>query len=95
MKGGLRRIPAIYELPITGSGPSRRKGTRSSSRQIVRDGSSGYGYEYRRRSALVKGKSRMELSHSLMNIGKNAIETQSTITTFLYWTARGRSRERR
>jgi hypothetical protein len=37
---------------------------------------SGYGYEYRKTPRLIKGKSEMELGHSLKNIGKKVIETQ-------------------
>ena len=51
--------------------------------QVLSDGSSGYGYEYRKTLRLVKGKPEMELEHSLKNIGKNAIETEVYNHNFL------------
>ncbi len=76
-------------LPITGSGPSSRKGDSIEILQILSDGSSGYGYEYRKTLRLVKGKSEMELVHSLKNIGKNAIETQVYNHNFLVLDGKG------
>jgi len=51
--------------------------------QVLSDQSSGYGYAYRKTLRLVKGKSEMELTHSLKNTGKNAIETQVYNHNFL------------
>jgi hypothetical protein len=57
--------------------------------QVLTDTSSGYGYEYRKTLRLVKGKSEMELVHSLKNIGKNAIMTQVYNHNFLLLDGKG------
>lgn len=56
---------------------------------ILSDESSGHGYEYRKTLRLVKGKSEMELAHSLKNIGRNAIETQVYNHNFLVIDGKG------
>ncbi len=57
--------------------------------QILTDALSGYGYEYRKTLRLVKGKTEMELGHSLKNIGKKAIETQVYNHNFLVIDGKG------
>jgi len=57
--------------------------------QILRDEASGYAYEYRKTLRLAKGKSEMELVHSLKNIGKNAIDTQVYNHNFLVLDGKG------
>ena len=67
----------------------KRKGDSIEMLQILSDGSSGYGYEYRKTLRLVKGKTEMELAHSLKNIGKNAIETEVYNHNFLIIDGKG------
>jgi hypothetical protein len=57
--------------------------------QVLSDESSGYGYEYRKTLRLIRGKSEMELAHSLKNIGKKAIETQVYNHNFLIIDGKG------
>jgi len=57
--------------------------------QVLSDESSGYGYEYRKTLRLIRGKSEMELAHSLKNIGKKAIETQVYNHNFLVIDGKG------
>ena len=73
----------LYPIADHGKWSVKRESDSIEFLQIVRDGSSGYGYEYRKTLRLVKGKSEMELAHSLKNIGKNAIETQVYNHNFL------------
>jgi hypothetical protein len=94
--GALKRVDEkpydAYRLyPIADHGKWTVKRERDSVEflQILRDESSGYGYEYRKTLRLVKGKSEMELAHSLKNIGKNEIETQVYNHNFLIIDGKG------
>src|SRR3954462_8843774 len=66
----------LYPIADHGKWSVNRKGDSIEILQILSDGSSGYGYEYRKTLRLINGKSEMELAHSLKNTGKNLIETQ-------------------
>ena len=79
----------LYPIADHGQWSVKRKGDSIEILQILSDGSSGYGYEYRKTLRLVKGKSEMELEHSLKNIGKNAIETQVYNHNFLVIDGKG------
>ena len=79
----------LYSIADHGKWTVKRERDSIEFLQIVRDGSSGYGYEYRKTLRLVKGKSEMELVHSLKNIGKNAIETQVYNHNFLVVDGKG------
>ena len=73
----------LYPIADHGKWSVKRKGDSIEMLQVLSDGSSGYGYEYRKTLRLVKGKTEMELAHSLKNIGKNAIETEVYNHNFL------------
>ena len=79
----------LYAIADHGKWSVKPKGDSIEILQILSDGSSGYGYEYRKTLRLVKGKSEMELVHSLKNIGKNAIETQVYNHNFLVLDGKG------
>jgi hypothetical protein len=79
----------LYPIADHGKWSVKHKGDSIEIRQILRDGSSGYGYEYRKTLRLLKGKSEMELAHSLKNIGENAIETQVYNHNFLVIDGKG------
>ena len=79
----------LYPIADHGKWSVKRKGDSIEILQILNDGSSGYGYEYRKTLRLVKGKSEMELEHSLKNIGKNPIETQVYNHNFLIIDGKG------
>jgi len=79
----------LYPIADHGKWSVKHKGDSIEILQILSDGSSGYGYEYRKTLRLVKGKSEMELAHSLKNIGKNAIETQVYNHNFLVIDGKG------
>jgi hypothetical protein len=79
----------LYPIADHGKWSVKRKGDSIEILQILSGGSSGYGYEYRKTLRLVKGKSEMELTHSLKNIGKNAIETQVYNHNFLVIDGKG------
>jgi hypothetical protein len=94
--GALKRLDekpydAFRLFPIADHGKwsVKRNGDSIEILQILRDESSGYAYEYRKTIRLVKGKSEMELAHSLKNIGKNAIETQVYNHNFLVLDGKG------
>ena len=79
----------LYPIADHGKWSVKAKGDSIEIIQILSDGSSGYGYEYRKTLRLVKGKSEMELAHSLKNIGKNTIETQVYNHNFLVIDGKG------
>jgi hypothetical protein len=79
----------LYPIADHGKWSIKHKGDSIEILQILSDGSSGYGYEYRKTLRLVKGKSEMELAHSLKNIGENAIETQVYNHNFLVIDGKG------
>src|SRR4051794_15926465 len=79
----------LYPIADHGKWSVKRKAESIEIIQILSDGSSGYGYEYRKTLRLVKGKSEMELAHSLKNIGKNAIETEVYNHNFLVIDGKG------
>src|SRR3954447_18893266 len=79
----------LYPISDHGKWSVKRDGDSIEILQILSDGSSGYGYEYRKTLRLTKGKSEMELVHSLKNIGKNAIETQVYNHNFLVIDGKG------
>ena len=79
----------LYPISNHGKWSVERKSDSIEILQILSDGSSGYGYEYRKTLRLVKGKSEMELAHSLKNTGKNAIETQVYNHNFLVIDGKG------
>ena len=79
----------LYPITDHGKWSVNRKDDSIEILQILSDGSSGYGYEYRKTLRLVEGKTEMELSHSLKNIGKNAIETQVYNHNFLVIDGKG------
>jgi hypothetical protein len=79
----------LYPIADHGKWTVKRQGDSIEFLQILRDESSGYGYEYRKMLRLVKGKSEMELAHSLKNIGKNEIETQVYNHNFLVIDGKG------
>jgi len=79
----------LYSIADHGKWTVKRERDSIEFLQTVRDGSSGYGYEYRKTLRLVNGKSDMELVHSLKNIGKNAIETQVYNHNFLIIDGKG------
>jgi hypothetical protein len=79
----------LYPIADHGKWSVKRKGDSIEILQILSDGSSGYAYEYRKTLRLVKGKSEMELAHSLKNLGKNAIETQVYNHNFLVIDGKG------
>jgi len=94
--GALKRVDdkaydafRLYAIADHGKWSVKPKGDSIEISQILNDGSSGYGYEYRKTIRLVKGKSEMELVHSLKNIGKNAIETQVYNHNFLVLDGKG------
>jgi hypothetical protein len=79
----------LYPIADHGQWSVKRKGDSIEILQILSDGSSGYGYEYRKTLRLVKGNTGMELAHSLKNIGRNAIETQVYNHNFLVIDGKG------
>ncbi|MEO8659915.1 MAG: hypothetical protein ABI693_15705 [Bryobacteraceae bacterium] len=79
----------LYQIADHGKWSVKRNADSIEILQILNDASSGYGYEYRKTLRLVKGKSEMELAHSLRNIGKNAIETQVYNHNFLVIDGKG------
>jgi hypothetical protein len=79
----------LYAIADHGKWSVNREGDSIEILQILSDGSSGYGYEYRKTLRLIKGKSEMELAHSLKNIGKNPIETQVYNHNFLVIDGKG------
>ncbi len=79
----------LYPIADHGKWTIKREGDSVEFLQILRDESSGYGYEYRKTIRLTKGKSELELAHSLKNIGKNAIETQVYNHNFLVLDGKG------
>jgi hypothetical protein len=79
----------LYPIADHGKWSVKRNGDSIEILQILSDRSSGYGYEYRKTLRLVKGKSEMELAHSLKNTGKNAIETQVYNHNFLVIDGKG------
>lgn len=79
----------LYPIADHGKWSVTRNGDSIEILQSLNDGSSGYGYQYRKTLRLVKGKSEMELVHSLTNIGKNAIETQVYNHNFLVIDGKG------
>jgi hypothetical protein len=79
----------LYSIADHGKWTVKREKDSIEFLQTVNDGSSGYGYEYRKTLRLVKGKSEMELVHRLKNIGKNAIETQVYNHNFLVVDGKG------
>lgn len=79
----------LYRIADHGKWSVKREGDSIEILQILRDESSGYGYEYRKTLCLISGKSEMELAHSLKNIGKNAIETQVYNHNFLVIDGKG------
>jgi len=85
----------LYTIADHGKWSVKRERDSIEFRQIVRDGIVGLRLRYRKTLRLVKGKSEMELSHSLMNIGKNAIETQVYNHNFLVLDGKGPQAERR
>lgn len=79
----------LYPIADHGKWSVNRKSDSIEIVQTLHDGSSGYGYEYRKTLRLVNGKSEMELAHSLKNIGKNPIETQVYNHNFLVIDGKG------
>ncbi len=79
----------LYPIADHGKWSVKRNADSIEILQILSDGSSGYAYEYRKTLRLVTGKTEMELSHSLKNIGKNAIETQVYNHNFLVIDGKG------
>lgn len=79
----------LYPVADHGKWSVKREGDSIEILHILSDESSGYGYEYRKTLRLVKGKSEMELAHSLKNIGKNPIETQVYNHNFLVIDGKG------
>jgi len=79
----------LYSIASHGKWSVKRKSDSIEFLQILRDEASGYGYEYRKTLRLVKGKTEMELTHSLKNIGKNPIETQVYNHNFLLIDGKG------
>jgi hypothetical protein len=79
----------LYSIADHGKWSVKRERDSIEFLQVVTDGSSGYGYEYRKTIRLVPGKSEMELVHRLKNIGKNAIETQVYNHNFLVVDGKG------
>jgi hypothetical protein len=79
----------LYPIADHGKWSVKHKGDSIEILQILSDGASGYGYEYRKTLRLVKGRSEMELAHSLKNIGKIAIETQVYNHNFLVMDGKG------
>jgi hypothetical protein len=79
----------LYPIADHGKWSVKAKGDSIEIIQILSHGSSGYGYEYRKTLRLVKGKSEMELAHSLKNTGTNAIETQVYNHNFLIIDGKG------
>jgi len=79
----------LYTIADHGKWTIKQQGDSVEFLQILRDESSGYGYEYRKTLRQVKGTSEMELAHSLKNIGKHAIETQVYNHNFLVIDGKG------
>ena len=79
----------LYPVADHGKWSVKREGDSIEILHVLSDESSGYGYEYRKTLRLIKGKSEMELVHSLKNIGKNAIETQVYNHNFLVIDGKG------
>src|SRR6187402_1234875 len=79
----------LYPIADHGKWSINRKADSIEILQILSDEASGYAYEYRKTLRLVKGRSEMELAHSLKNIGKNAIETQVYNHNFLVIDGKG------
>ncbi len=79
----------LYAIADHGKWSVKRRDDAIEFRQILRDDSSGYAYEYSKTLRLVKGKSEMELSHRLKNLGKNPIETQVYNHNFLVLDGKG------
>ena len=79
----------LYPIADHGKWTVKREGDSVEFLQILRDESSGYGYEYRKTLRLLKGKSEMELAHNLKNIGKYEIETQVYNHNFLIIDGKG------
>ena len=79
----------LYPIADHGKWTVKREGDSIEFFQVLRDESSGYGYEYRKTLRLVKGKSEMELEHSLKNIGRYEIETQVYNHNFLVIDGKG------
>jgi len=79
----------LYPIADHGKWTVKREGDSVEFLQILRDESSGYGYEYRKTLRLLKGKSEMELAHNLKNIGKYEIETQVYNHNFLVIDGKG------
>jgi hypothetical protein len=53
--------------------------------QTVNDLGSGYGYIYTKRVSLTPGKAQMKITHTLRNIGRNAIEGEVFDHNFTRW----------
>lgn len=94
--GSLKRIDEkpydafrLYPIADHGKWSVRKKGDSLEIVQALTDPASGYGYEYRKTLRLAKGRSEMELVHSLKNTGKNAIETQVYNHNFLVLDGKG------
>jgi hypothetical protein len=79
----------LYPIADHGKWSVKRNGDAIEILQIVSDGASGYGYEYRKTLRLVKGKSEMELVHRLKNIGTKAIATEVYNHNFLLIDGKG------
>jgi hypothetical protein len=79
----------LYAIADHGKWSVQRNADSIEIAQIVSDGSSGYGYEYRKTLRLVKGKTEMELEHRLKNTGKTAIETEVYNHNFLIIDGKG------
>ena len=64
----------IYTIADAGKWTVKKKGGEVTMTQEVRDPASGYGYLYSKTVRLVPGQPKMELVHSLKNIGQKKIE---------------------
>ncbi len=74
----------VYELVNGGTWVVEPARDAVSFRQQVSDESSGYGYDYRKRVALEKGKPRLILEHALRNTGKRSIQSSVYNHNFMF-----------
>jgi hypothetical protein len=79
----------LYPITDHGKWSVNRKRDSIEIVQILSDGSSDYAYEYRKTLRLVKGKTELELAHSLKNTGKKGIQTQVYNHNFLVIDGKG------
>jgi hypothetical protein len=73
----------LYEIADPGRWSVRTGPDSVEFTQELSDGSSGYGYVYRKRIKLIKGKPEMRIEHKLRNTGRAPIETDVYDHNFL------------